>query len=75
MRVLILVSSSQKGALANKLIQHPDLSKVVLTPFSKKFIKEAQAVIVYYESEKDADNLSDFIAIYKAVPLFLYLGN
>jgi BarA-like signal transduction histidine kinase len=53
MRVIILAATSQQGALADKLIQDKDLSKIILTVSSQKLIKEAQALIIYFESKRD----------------------
>jgi hypothetical protein len=53
MRVIILAVSPHQGALADRIINHENFSKIILTIQSQKLIDEAQALIVYYECKSD----------------------
>ena len=53
MRVLILSASTLKGEVADKLINHDELSKIIISVGSNKLITMAHALIVYYESKED----------------------
>ena len=41
MRVIVLAATSQKAAIADKLIEQKDLSKIVLSVSSKKLVPQA----------------------------------
>lgn len=41
MRVVIIAATSQKAHIADTLIQHKDLSKIVLSISSKKLVSKA----------------------------------
>ncbi len=74
MRVIILAATPQQGALADKLIQDKDLSKVILTVSSQKLISEAQALIIYFESKRDLIQIEMIKSIYDCIPLQVYFG-
>lgn len=74
MRVIILAATPQQGALADKLIQDKDISKIILTESSQKLIKEAQALIIYFESKRDLVQIDLIKSIYDGVPLQIYFG-
>lgn len=75
MRVLILASSSQKASVADKLLNYPGLSKVLVSRGSNKLVSKAQALIVYFESKEDLKKLKKLRQIYLGVPLKFYFGN
>jgi hypothetical protein len=74
MRVIILAATPQQGALADKLIQDKDLSKIILTVSSQKLISEAQAIIIYFESKRDLIQIEMIKSIYDCIPLQVYFG-
>ena len=74
MRVIILAATSQKAQIADALIQHKDLSKVVLSVSSKKLVNQAQALIIYFESQEDLQKMSSLYKIYSGCPLKFYFG-
>jgi hypothetical protein len=61
MRVIILAASQQKSAIADKLINHPDLSKIILNDNSNKLVSAAHAVVIYFENQKDLKKMNDLI--------------
>ena len=75
MRVIILAASSLKGEVADQLINHKELSKIVISVGSNKLINSAHAVIVYYESKADLTFIDPLLKIYLGVPIKFYFGN
>lgn len=74
MRVLILAPSSQKAEIADKLIYHRDLSKILISIASSKLVTQAQSLIVYFETKEDLKKLGKLLKIYQGVPLKFYYG-
>lgn len=75
MRVIILAATQQKSAIADKLIQHEHLSKIILNDSSFKLVGAAHAVIIYFEDKKDLAKMQDLIQIYSGCPLKFYFGD
>ncbi len=75
MRVIILAATSYKAKVADQLIEDPDISKVLVSVGSKKLATQAQALIIYYESEDDLKTLDPLLKIYLGVPLKFYFGD
>ncbi|CDW71188.1 UNKNOWN [Stylonychia lemnae] len=75
MRVLVLGASTQKVKVADKLIKTHDLSKILLSVGSKKLVTNAQALIIYYESQDDLKKMRKLLKIYLGVPIKFYIGN
>ena len=52
-----MAASTQKANLADKLINDPRLSKIVLSISSKKFVPQAQGIVIYFESKDDLEKM------------------
>ena len=74
MRVILLAATNQKASIADKLIQDPRLSKIVLSIQSKKLVTQAQGIIIYFESQEDLERMGKLLKIYSGVPLKFYFG-
>lgn len=75
MRVIILATTSHKTRIADQIIKSKDLSKVLISVGSKKLVTQAQALIVYHESQEDLKKLRKLLKIYQGVPIKFYFGD
>ena len=75
MRVLLIGASSLKVKVADKLVNTHELSKILLSVGSKKLVTNAQALIIYYESQDDLKKMRKLLKIYLGVPIKFYIGN
>ena len=74
MRVIIMAASPEQGALVDKLIKDKDICKIILTPATQKIVKEAQAIIIYFESVLDLLQMKELKKIYNGIPLQIHFG-